>query len=287
MAGQATRRWPKFPNFIEYANDCTTFQGQTAATLKRAWSLAFHELDRSTTPTLGIPTRNLHSASHTSILLWVFDPGDWSYESVWKFLAVNQNEFRILLDAVINRSVLPVHIKLLKKHDNHVRIEYHWINKPGGILLSYHCDPCLQSHDHMRIHDPLDGIYWSLGNFLRLGGEQRLRKCTVCQHYFVQPTACRQTHCSDACHLKDDPNRRKANAESQRRHRRKLSETLIQEDLKKVKEAKARLRALGEEDLALGWVLDEAQISRKRWASLRRWEEKEYGRPRITDLTRP
>jgi hypothetical protein len=80
--------------------------------------------------------------------------------------------------------------------------------------------------------------YWSLGKFLRLGGEQRLRKCPVCLRYFIQPTARLQTHCGDACRLKSDPNRREANAEYQRRHRGTLREMLIQKDLKKVKEAK-------------------------------------------------
>jgi hypothetical protein len=61
---------------------------------------------------------------------------------------------------------------------------------------------------------------------------------------------------------------------------------MIRKDLKKVKEAKARLRAVCRTDLELQWVLDEVDIDRRWWTSLRRWEEKEYGRPRITDLTR-
>jgi hypothetical protein len=62
---------------------------------------------------------------------------------------------------------------------------------------------------------------------------------------------------------------------------------LIPKDLKKVKEAKARLRARGRTDLEFQEVIDEAGISERWWTSLRRWEEKEYGRQRITDLTRP
>jgi hypothetical protein len=296
----------KFPNFIEYVNDCTTFQRKTEATLIRAWRLAVHELAHSKSLMIGIPTEDLHVESHAASLLWIFDTAEWSYEFIWEVLATNQSEFKILLDAVINRSVLPVHIELLEKHDNHVRIEHRWINVPWGILPSYRSDPSLQSYERMRIQDPLDGIYWSLGKFLRLGGEQRLRKYPVCLRYFIQPTARLQTHCGDVCRLKSDPNRREANAEYQRRHRGKLREMLIQKDLKKVKEAKARLRALGEEDAELRWVLEEAKawlralgkedlalelvleeakIGKKRWTSLRRWEEKEYGTPRITDLS--
>ena len=62
---------------------------------------------------------------------------------IWEVLATNQSEFKILLDAVINRNVLPVHIELLEKHDNHVRIDHRWINVPGeyyhliALILAY------------------------------------------------------------------------------------------------------------------------------------------------------
>jgi hypothetical protein len=64
---------------------------------------------------------------------------------------------------------------------------------------------------------------------------------------------------------------------------------LIQKDLKKIKEAKARLQARGMpgEHLALGWVLSEADISKKWWNSLRRYEVEHYGESRATDLSRP
>jgi hypothetical protein len=165
MAGQATRRWQKFPNFIEYANDCTTFQHKTEATLMRAWSLAVHELVHSKSPTLRIPTENLDFELHGASLLWVFDTAEWSYEFIWEVLAVNQSEFKILLDAIISRSVLPVHIELLEKHDNHARIEHRWFNVPWGILPAYRSAPSLQSYEPMRIQDPLYGIYWSLVQF--------------------------------------------------------------------------------------------------------------------------
>jgi hypothetical protein len=64
-------------------------------------------------------------------------------------------------------------------------------------------------------------------------------------------------------------------------------ENKIRQDLRKVRNAKARLRAEGITDLQFGWVIDEADIGKRRWSSLRHWEEKEYGRPSITDLTRP
>ena len=54
-----------------------------------------------------------------------------------------------------------------------------------------------------------------------------------------------------------------------------------------IDDTKARLRAEGRTDLDLQSVIEEAGISGRRWISLRRWEEKEYGRPRTTDLTRP
>jgi hypothetical protein len=287
LSSRVRGRWQKFPTFIEYANDCTTFQRKTEATLTRAWWLAGHDLVHSRSLVIGIPTENLCFETHPARYLWMFDVAEWSFEFIWEVLATNQSEFKILLDAVINRNVLPVHIELLEKHDNHVRIEHRWINVPWGILPSYRSDPSLLPYERMRIQDPLDGIYWSLGKFLRLGGEQRLRKCPVCLRYFIQPAERLQTHCGDACRLKSDPNRRKANAEYQKRIRGTRREMLIQKDLKKVKEAKAWLRAEGRTDLDLQSVIDKAGISGRRWISLRRWEEKEYVRPRTTDLTRP
>jgi hypothetical protein len=287
MAGRVTGRWQKFPNFIEYANDCTTFQRKTEATLTRAWWLAVQDLAHSQSLTVGIPTESLRFESYTASLLWVFDTAEWSYEFIWEELSTNQSEFKGLLDAIINRDVLPVHIELLEKHDNHVRIDNCWLYTPWEILPSYRFGPSLQSYEHMRIQDPLDGIYWPLGKFLRLGGEQRLRKCPVCERYFIQPTARPQAHCGDACRLKGDPNRREANADYQSSHREKVREMRIQKGLRKVKETKAQLRAQGIKEPGLERVLAEAKISNRWWNSLCGWEIKHHGRPRITDLTRP
>jgi hypothetical protein len=82
MAGKVTGRWQNFPNFIEYANDCTTFKDKTEATLRRAWWLSVHELAHSESPMLRIPTENLHFEFPAASLLWVFDTAEWSYEFI-------------------------------------------------------------------------------------------------------------------------------------------------------------------------------------------------------------
>ena len=285
MAGRVTGRWEEFPNFIKYANDCTTFQAKTEASLTRAWLLTTDELVFSKSPILSIPSENLHFELPAASLLWMFDTAEWSDEFVWETLSENQSEFKGLLDAVINRDILPIHIELLEKHDNHVRIDHRWIYISWGILPVLYSNPSLKTYERMRIQDPLDGIYWSLGKFLRLGGEQRLRKCPICLRYFVQPTARLQTHCGDSCRPKSDFNRREANTEYQRCHREKLRKMRIEKDLRKIKEVKARLRAQGIKEPGLGRVLAEVKISSRWWESLCKWEREHHGRMHITDLT--
>jgi hypothetical protein len=55
MAGRVTGRWQKFPKFIEYANDGTTFQRKTEATLTRARWLAGNDLVHSRSLVTEIP----------------------------------------------------------------------------------------------------------------------------------------------------------------------------------------------------------------------------------------
>jgi len=291
MAGKVTGRWQKFPSFIEYANDSTTFQCKTQAALQHTsiWTtLIFLDLK---SPTIGIRTRKLHRQPSFSRIILFQGRAKWSRDLAWEALATNQNEFKMLLEGIIKGNLSHIHLQLLEEHASHLWTHPCWPNLSreklhGLILIGFH-ERGLKYYEYMQIRDPLDGLYWQLREFLRLGGEQRLRKCPVCLRYFIQPTARLQTHCGDACRLKSNPNRRKANAEYQRRHRGTQREMLIQKDLKKVKEGKARLRAEGRTDLDLQPVIDEAGISERRWISLRRWEEKEYGRPRTTDLTRP
>jgi hypothetical protein len=201
MAGKVSGRRQKFPNFIEYANDCTTFQCMTEATLERAWWLAIDEF----IPVKRDPARNspwkLKFEAYPQNLIWIYETAKWSYKFIWEMLLSNQVDFKILLDAIINKCVVSIHVELLEKHDNHVRIYNSWLYRPCEIFPSHRSGPSLQPNEYIRLQDPLDGIYWSLGKFLRLGGEQRLRKCPVCQRYFIQPTARPQTHCTDACRL--------------------------------------------------------------------------------------
>jgi hypothetical protein len=249
-----------------------TFQHKTVQTLANAWRLAVHTIQfcqRSKTELNSVPFR-----------FWYGDT--WIPDNVWEVLATHQGKFNMLLNEIIRGHVEPVEIPLLQEHSGHLQIYPLWQNLPRGQSLD-----TLPGGQHywesLIARDPLDGLYRELQEFLRLGGEGRLRNCPGCQRYFVQSTVHLQTFCVSKCRLKGDPNRRKANAEDQLRHREKVK----REDLKKVKEAKARLRAQGKTNLALGWVLDEAKISSRRWISLYQYEVEHYGRTRDTDLTRP
>jgi hypothetical protein len=291
MARRVTGRWQKFPTFIEYANDCITFQHKTEATLQRAWQLAVHIFFDPKGLAPGTWLGNLSSRQPIPLIRLGLDISTWTNDAVWEMLATNQKHLQVLLDGMIKGFVRPTYLQWLDQHANHFWMHPSWANiGPGelqSMLLSCFPNPGSQYYEHLQIYDPLDGLYWQLREFLRLGGEQRLRKCPVCKRFFVQSTARPTTYCGRKCRLKSDPRRRKADAEYQKRYRKKLREELIHEKLEIVQEAKALLRASGEENLALGWVLEEAKIDKKLWNSLRRWEEERYGRPRITDLSRP
>jgi hypothetical protein len=290
MAGKVTGQWQKFPSFIEYVNDSTTFQRKTQAALQHTWrwtTLIFLDLK---SPTIGIRTRKLHRQPSFSRIILFQGRAKWSRDMAWEALATNQNEFKMLLDGIINGNFSHVHLQLMEEHASHIWTHPSWANLSreklhGLILIGFH-DRGLQYSEYMQIHDPLDGLYWQLREFLRLGGEQRLRKCPVCKHFFIQATARPATYCNRKCRLNSNPSRREADADYHRRYRKKRREKLIQENLEKVQEAKARLQALGEKHLALGWVLSEADVDQKRWNSLRRYEVEHYGECRVTDLTR-
>jgi hypothetical protein len=278
-----TRRWQKFPNFIDYANEDQTFREHTKATSARAWELATCALQYIQKQTSRISSGKKRSGPSVLRVMGSVNVEGWKQEEVWEALADHQQEFRLLLDGVIAGHVHPVHLQWLQKHSGHLRMAPDWAHLSEEIPPDLLRGAGLAYFERLRVHDPLDGLYWELQGFLRLGGEQRLRKCRVCQRHFVQSTSRPQTYCAPACRLEGDPNRREANQEYQRRHR----ERGIRKDLNAVKEAKARLRAQGETDLALRSVLEAAHLSSRRWTSLRQWEEKHHGRPRVTDLTKP
>ena len=284
MVGKVTRRWQKFPNFIEYANDRMTFQHKTEETAENAWRLACRPIQfyqRSYTY-IGSQTRLSYFKKPISPPTSFFFSDTWKPDNVWEVLATHQGKFNLLLDGIIRGHVEAVHIQWLQEHSGHLQIYPMWQNLPRELPLDL-LPGGQHYYEGVAALDPLDGLYRELQEFLRLGGEGRLRNCPGCRRYFVQSTARPLTYCDTKCRLKGDPNRRKANAEYQSRHREKL----ISKDIEKVKEAKARLRAQGKTNLALGWVLDEAKISSRRWISLRQYEVEHYGRTRDTDLTRP
>ena len=279
-----TRRWQKFPNFIEYANDRLTFQHKTEEAAENAWRLACRPIQfyqRSYTY-IGSQARLSYFKKPISPPTSFFFSDTWVPDNVWEVLATHQEKFTMLLDEIIRGHLEAVHIQWLQEHSGHLHIYPLWQNLPRGLPLDILPDRH-HYYEGVSARDPLDGLYQELQEFLRLGGEGRLRNCPGCHRYFVQATARPQIYCLRECRLKGDPSRREANAGYQREHRKKQ----IRQDLKKVKEAKARLRAQGKKILALGWVLDEAKISSRRWISLGQYEVEHYGRTRDTDLTRP
>jgi hypothetical protein len=71
-------------------------------------------------------------------------------------------------------------------------------------------------HETYTSQNPLNWVYWNLREFLRRGQLERLRKCQVCQRYFVQKTVRAQTYCQTQCRLKADITKEQ-NAANQRK----------------------------------------------------------------------
>jgi hypothetical protein len=134
---------------------------------------------------------------------------------------------------------------------------------PPGLL---HC-----------LHDQLVPL------FREPDGIDRLHTCASCGDPFIAATSRRQKYCKATCQRQGNPTPREKNRQSQRKYR----ESLIPADLKRVEEAKASLRAKGEDVLKLEWVLEALKMDPRRWKSLVTWELKQYSEQRITDLTRP
>jgi hypothetical protein len=233
-----TRRWQKFPNFIEYANDRLTFQHKTEETAENAWRLACRPIQfyQRTYTYIGSQGWLSYFKQPISPPTSFFFSDTWVPDNVWEVLATHQGKFKILLDRIIRGHLEVVHIEWLEEHSGHLHIYPLWKNLPRGLPLDF-LPGGQHYYERVAARDPLDGLYQELQEFLRFSGEGRLRNCPGCQRYFVQSTARPLAYCDTKCRLKGDPNRRKANAKYQSRHR----ERLILKDLAKVKEAKARL----------------------------------------------
>jgi hypothetical protein len=296
MAAVVRKKWEKFPRFVEYANARERFQEKTPANTQ--WARA-----------LSIP---LLQGSSGSV---------WTAEDVWETLQTHHPAFQQFLDAIIGSHDKPTLITqemlhTLTQHCAHMMLQSRWDWTPAKIreqeareepvkatakwpairdrlaakwggaaselpnvqLLPRTPPP--RYHEKWTSTDPLDWFYWDLREFLRRGQPERLQKCPVCQRYFVQVTARSQTYCDTPCRLKGNATAREQNATYVRRHREKQ----IRADLNKLREAQARLRAEGEKELELTWVLEEAGITKRRYNTLRQWEQHRYGKPRATGL---
>jgi hypothetical protein len=98
------------------------------------------------------------------------------------------------------------------------------------------------------------------------------------------PSGVSQRFCGTPCRLKHNPRRRERNRVYQERYRDKQKE----QDLKDLQAAKAEFRRAGATGaLEAMHVADTADLSLRRFDTLRRYEIRRYGRPRVTDLTRP
>jgi hypothetical protein len=293
MVSSRTKKWVKFPGFLQYANDRTCLGRKTKAHLEWAWRLS-------------VPTIPRAGGSL------------WSRHDAWEQLHRHQQAFRMFLDAIINSRdkpalLTPELMRLLTEHCNHIGLESRWDGSPEFVrrqsaqryadreklaevlaAKEYQIEakalpvaPPLRYREYLTPSDPLDGFDWELREFLRAGGSERLQRCLVCQRYFVQVTTRAQKYCDTPCRLKDNPTRKARNVLYQRDYRARQREKEIKADLAAIRQAKAQIRENDAGEFDLSWVLEQAELSKRRWTRAQRWEIQRYGKARETDLTKP
>lgn len=276
MATYVPQKWPKFPVFMRYANERAVFQQQTRSATIQALDLSLEPFsDPSDVRQYVGGARPASGGRRGWRARWRYDC-PWEPKDAWRALRDHQGAFQALLDGIITGTVAPGRLQGLTEHCAHLVIQSHWVGPWPVELRSF-----LRYEEVIRAQDPLDGIYGELREYLRRGGESRLKKCPVCSRYFVQATARAQTYCETSCQLKGNPTRQARNAAYQRQHRARDRAKRIRADLTKVREAKSRLG----QDPRLESVLEEAGIGQRRWTTLRQWEINQYGKSRVTDLT--
>jgi hypothetical protein len=302
MPADGTKKRAKFPRFVEYANARERFQEKTPANMQWAQELSLPLLKRSG-ESLGPPeeawqvlgTHQLTFQQFLDAIIGSRDKptlitremmqtltqhcADIVLESRWDSRPAN------LREQEAQRDTMKAAARLAAMRD---RLAAKW-----GVPESEH--PIVQPppktppnryHETWTPSDPLDGVYWDLREFLRRGQPERLQKCPVCQCYFVRVTARLQTYCGTPCRLKGNhtKERKEQNAQHQRERRALVKKRAIENDLKKVREAKKRLKDENLREFDLTMVLNKSGITERRWNTLQRWEVTHHGKPRVTVL---
>jgi hypothetical protein len=295
-------KWAKFPRFVEYANAYERFQEKTPANMRWARDLSIPLLERS--------GGSVWSAEHVWETLYDHQPTVHQYldaiiesrdnpERITRAMMQRVTDYCADIKCESRWDGTPAKIREQEAQQNTLkrpaqwaavceRLAALWDEPVSRLLPELPLDPPPPVTPPDRYHEtwtashPLAAIYWDLREFFQRSQPERLRKCPVCQRFFVQVTKRVQTYCDTPCRLKANLTRRERNAE----YRRRYEEQRIRRDLRKVQTAKDSLGQTSERELQLSWVLQEADISKRRWTTLRQWEIAQYGKPQVTDLTR-
>jgi hypothetical protein len=269
-----SKKWAKFPEFVRYANAGDEFLHRSTASVTFADDLSHASnfwpaaVEPSSVLRLQFP-----APLYDQLRPW------WSPDQAWEILKTHQRRFRELLDGIIARFPSLDALTQLRIHCDHEVITYGWLDDGDTPL-----PPGQGYYVELRhVQDPLDTLYLQLRQFLLVGGDRRLRRCPVCQRYFVQRTDRAQTYCGTACGQQAYRANRPYNAEKMRAYRARTREQRNSQDFRRVREVKKRLRDRGE-PLVLDDILHATGLSHQRWAALHRWEIKKAGKARVTAL---
>jgi hypothetical protein len=301
MAAVVRKKWAKSPRFVEYANARERFREKTPAHMEWARDLSIPLLGRSSASVRRSEdvweTLHAHQPAFHRFLDAIIGSRDkptlitremmqtltqhcaeMVLESRWDWTPAKIREQEAQQDTVKAAGLAAMRDRLAAK----------WgvLESELPIAPPPPRTPPPRYHEKWTPTDPLAGFYWDLREFLRRGQPERLQKCPVCQHYFVRVTARPQTYCGTPCRLKANhtKERQEQNARYQREHRRVVRKRAIENDLKRVREAKRRLRDGNLQELDLTLVLDESGITERRWNTLQRWEVTNNVKHRVTVL---
>src|SRR5262249_17997695 len=144
---------------------------------------------------------------------------------IWEQLRLYQPEFRLYLYQITQGHVTPALMGEVTTRCNKARVISGWDDRAKAGYGGEFRESCYE--EWLQVDDPVDGFYVELREFLRAGGAQRLKVCTVCQRFFVHVTTRVARFCSTSCRTHPTPERKARNKEDQRKHRKEQREMRI------------------------------------------------------------
>jgi hypothetical protein len=203
-------------------------------------------------------------------------------EFAWRVLQPHQASFQGIVERLATGELTSMDVDLL---DARAQTSTQWKRLPPPRDQASPPRRRVRNQEYAArwaIKGPVDGLYWQLREWLHQETYGYLVRCASCDRFFLERSAAADT-CSRTCRRHAHAMPRPQPATSQRRTR----QARLREDLRRVREAKAKWRqAHHHTSPELSELLTALSMTRKRWTMLQQAERVERGKIWITDLTR-